>query len=120
MPMGPFHDSWTEADVDAVIARGDPEELLYVPIVVSLNPPNCAWAQGICIRFSTHEHPDVRANAILGFGHLARICGKLDEARVRPIIEAAFYDPEQVVRWNANTAASDVGMFLDWIIPRPE
>jgi len=118
--MGPFKDGWTQADAEAIIARGDPEEILYVPIVVALNPPDCAWAQEICIRLAAHEHPDVRANAVLGFGHLARICGKLDEARVRPIIEAALRDPDRRVRGQADAAASDVGMFLDWLIERPD
>jgi len=35
--MGPFFDGWTEADVDVILARGNPEELLYVPIVVGMN-----------------------------------------------------------------------------------
>jgi len=119
--MGPFKAGWTKADAEAIIARNDPEDVLYVPIVVSLDPPDLAWAQDICIRLSSHEHEDVRANAVLGFGHLARICGELDEARVRPIIEAAFHDPTDRVRGAAGNAASDTGMFLDWLFPtRPE
>ena len=118
--MGPFRDGWTQADAEAIIVRDDPEDVLYVPIVVSLNPPDCAWAQEICIRLSSHPHEDVRANAVLGFGHLARICGALDEARVRPIIESALNDPSPRVRGAADNAASDTGMFLDWLFPPRE
>ncbi|MEJ0060524.1 MAG: hypothetical protein WDM79_13550 [Terricaulis sp.] len=88
-----LREGWTQADAEAVIARGDPEELLHIPLYVSLNPPDCAWSQDICIALTAHEHEDVRGNAVLGFGHLARLCGALDEARVRPILEAALVDP---------------------------
>jgi hypothetical protein len=37
--MGPFREGWTVADVEAVVARGDPSVLLYVPLVVSMSPP---------------------------------------------------------------------------------
>ena len=76
--MGPFRDGWTEADIEAVLANGEPQELLYVPIVVSLDPPDWAWSQAICVRLAGHPDANVRGNAILGFGHLARVCGKLD------------------------------------------
>jgi hypothetical protein len=35
--VGPFDAGWTEEDVDAVLRRNDPDELLYVPIVVGMN-----------------------------------------------------------------------------------
>lgn len=75
--MNPFADGWEEAKVDAVLARGDPNELLHVPILISLDPPDCAWSFEICKRLATHADARVRANAILGFGHLARTCGAL-------------------------------------------
>lgn len=112
--MGPFADGWDEAKVEAVLARGDPRELLHVPIVVSLDPPEAAWAEAICHRLATHADAEVRANAILGYGHLARTLGVLDEARVRPLIEAALNDADPRVRANAETAASDISFFLGW------
>src|SRR5437870_596202 len=112
--MGPFADGWTETDVEAVLARGDPAELLYVPIVVPLDPPDCAWAEGICVRLSSHAHHNVRGNAILGFGHLARTCGRLTESVVRPIIQAALRDEHPYVRSQARNAADDVAQCLGW------
>ncbi|HRK62923.1 MAG TPA: HEAT repeat domain-containing protein [Terricaulis sp.] len=111
--MGPFADGWDEAKVEAVLARGDPEELLYAPIVVSLDPPDCAWAFSICKQLADHADPRVRANAILGFGHLARTCGAL-ERDIAPLIEAALGDPEWDVRAKANDAAHDINHFLGW------
>jgi len=114
--MGPFQDDWTMADVEAVIARGDPQELLYVPIVVSMNPPDCTRAQQICIDLATHSHPNVRSNALLGFAHLARNCRWLDEAVVRPIVEAALQD--ETLRGRALDVADDLEVFLGWRIER--
>lgn len=54
--MGPFQDGWTEQDVAAVIARGVPDELLYVPIVISMDPPDFEWSQAICISLASHWH----------------------------------------------------------------
>mgnify|MGYP001156899473 CR=1 FL=1 len=36
--------TFTHADVIAAIERDDPDELLYVPVAVSLNAPDLAWA----------------------------------------------------------------------------
>jgi len=59
-------------------------------------------------------HPDrtVRANALLGFAHLARTCGRLDEAVVRPLVEAGLADPE--LRGRALDVADDLLMYLGW------
>ncbi len=111
--MNPFADGWDEAKVEAVLARGLAEELLHVPIVVSLDPPDCAWSFAICLRLAAHDDDRVRANALLSFGHLARTCGALDQA-ARPLIEAALSDANEDVRFRANDAAHDINHFLGW------
>lgn len=115
--MGPFRDGWTEQDVDAVIARGLPEELLYVPIVISMDPPDCAWSERICLALAAHEHFNVRGNAILGFGHLARTCGHLNLAAVIPVISAALGDSHEYVRGHADAAAADLLHYLGVQVP---
>jgi hypothetical protein len=112
--MNPFKDGWIEADVEAVLDRGDPSQLLYAPITVSLNPPDCVWAQAICVRLARHPDPNVRGNAICGFGHLARTCGSLDESIVRPLVEAALCDTEQYVYGHAQDAVADLTHHLGW------
>ncbi|HYW11607.1 MAG TPA: hypothetical protein VE871_06600 [Longimicrobium sp.] len=116
----PFSDGWTMADVEAAIARDEAAELLHVPILVSMDPPDCAWAQEICIRLAAHPHANVRGNAILGFGHLARTCGALDEPRVRPLVESALHDEDDYVRGQADAAAGDLEHFLGWRIEGAE
>lgn len=111
--MGPFRNGWDEAQIEAVLANGDPEELLYLPIVISLDPPHCAWSFDICRRLAAHADARVRANPILSFGHLARTCGALQPS-IRPLIEAALDEPDQNVRFKANDAAHDINHFLCW------
>jgi hypothetical protein len=112
--MGPFREGWTEEDVEAVLARDDPQEVLHVPIVVSLSPPDSAWAEAVCVLLASHPHPAVRGNAVLGLGHLARICRRLDEAVVRPVVERALRDECPQVRGKAQGAADDLETFLGW------
>jgi hypothetical protein len=72
-PITNTPNTWDEVDVAARIARDDPEALLYIPIWVSMDPPGRIWAERLCVRLSSHPDANVRANSILGFGHLARI-----------------------------------------------
>jgi hypothetical protein len=114
--MNTIKDGWIREEMEATIERNQPDELLYVPIWVSMNPPDCAWAQDVCVRLSRHPHFNVRGNAILGLGHLARTCGVLDEVVVKPLIEGALLDSDEYVRSKANTAASDIVWYLGWQI----
>jgi hypothetical protein len=117
MTMGPFRDGWTKADVEQVIAADDPADLAYAPVVVSMDPPDAAWAADVCRRLSDHPDEWVRGNAILGFGHLARTTGELDEAVVIPIVQAARTDPSPVVAGKADDAVSDLQHWLGWRFP---
>ena len=110
--MGPFVDGWTKRDVETVIDRGVTENLLYVPIVVSMDPPDCTWSQEICIALSAHPDFNVRGNAMLGFGHLARTCRELNLERVLPIIAAGILDSHEYVRGQATDAADHIKHYL--------
>jgi hypothetical protein len=109
----------SKEEVEAAIDRCDPEELLEVPISVSMYEQNPRWAQLVCLGLSAHAHPVVRGNAVLGFGHLARRFGKLDfEDVIIELIEDALHDPDEYVRDQANAAADDVECFLSCRINR--
>jgi hypothetical protein len=113
--MGPFKDGWTETEVEDVLDRDDPKELCVVPIVITnLGPPDFQWAEDICIRLAAHPDPNVRGNAILAFGYLARTCGKVTRAVVEPIVSAGLSDPHPYVRQHAEGAADDIEIYLNW------
>ncbi|HEX8635118.1 MAG TPA: hypothetical protein VF703_13305 [Pyrinomonadaceae bacterium] len=84
-----------------------------------LHSDDPAWAEDVCLRLARHEHFNVRGNAILGFGHLARIHRQLDERRVKPLIEDALREASDYVRGQADAAADEVEFFLKWKIDRP-
>jgi hypothetical protein len=106
-------------EIKAAIARDDPDDLSYAVISAALYSDDPDWAEGVCLRLANHEHFNVRGNAFLGFGHIARIHGKLDESGVKPLIEAALIDESDYVRGQANAAADDVEFYLKWKVNRP-
>lgn len=112
--MGPFSKGWTEEDVEHVIADGNPDELLYVPIVVGMNAADCdrEWAENICLLLASHSDFNVRGNAVLGFGHIARTCRALNIEKVLPIVQRALQDSHEYVRGHAEDAMSDIEFFL--------
>jgi len=101
-------------EMKAAIDRNDPNELPTAVIGVALYHDDPVFAQDVCVELATHEHDLVRGNAVLGFGHIARRCGSLDEGAVRPIIESALNDRSDYVRGQAWAAAEDVCHFLGW------
>jgi len=99
---------------EAAIVRDEPADLLYVPIAASMYSDNLEWAQGLCVRLARHPHANVRGNAVLGFGHLARRFGRLDRAVVEPLVRDALVDPNPFIAGQAQSAAEDLGHFLGW------
>ena len=106
--------------VTAALARNDPAELLHIPIALSLDPPeedHPGYAERICLELARHPHPNVRGNALLGFGHLARTAGVIREPeRVRSLVEAGLSDADPYISSQADAAASDLNHFLGWTI----
>jgi hypothetical protein len=105
-------------EVESAISGNDPEDLLIVVLSAALYSDDQRWAEDICLKLSKHEHFNVRGNAILGFGHIARIHRRLDQRKVQPVLEAALKDPSDYVRGQADVAADDVEFFLNWKVDR--
>jgi hypothetical protein len=106
-------------DVDAILAGAQPDKLHLVPIALSLNPPEDdrpGFAEAVCLRLSAHAEPLVRANALMGFGHLARLLRRFNDAdAVRAAMLAGLADPDSVISGQANAAAGDLRFFMDWL-----
>lgn len=111
--MGPFSDNWTTDQVDEVLAKGDADDLLYVPIVVSMNANSfgAEKAEEICVRLSCHADPRVRGNAVKGLGHIARVTGQFNREDSIECVRAAIADSDELVRSHAQDASSDIYMF---------
>ena len=104
----------TPDDVARVLSRGDPRELLYVPLSVGLHADDPVWAQGVCTGLASHPDGTVRGNALLGLGHIARVHGVLDEGVARPLLLAGLDDESEHVRGQARSAIDDVEHCLGW------
>jgi len=108
--MGPFKDGWTESQVEEVIERNSIDEVLYAPIVVSMDPPSFEWSNAVCLKLCEHPDETVRGNAILGFGHLARTCGRVSSSAIEKVREA-FLDESNYVQGHAIDAKDDIEHF---------
>ena len=104
----------SSAEVEAALSRDSAEELLIAAVSVGLYAEDLDWAASVCCRLAVHPHPNVRGNALLSFGHLARRFRRLDRGRTLPLIVDGLGDPDPFVRGQADAAADDVEHFLGW------
>ena len=98
------------------LERDDPLELQRLIVAISMDHPEVDFAVEMCLRLVNHRDEQVRANAILGFGHLSRRFGELPQDTIKPLIEDGLRDDSDVVRGQAWAAARDVMQFLGWKI----
>lgn len=71
----------TEYDIEDGLARGDLKGLRLVALSFALHSRDPKQAEEICLRLARHEDANVRANAILSLGHIARIHHRLTEPK---------------------------------------
>jgi hypothetical protein len=105
---------WSRDKVERALAADDAEALLSAVIAVSMHEEDQKYSEQLCLRLSRHSHFNVRGNAILGFGHIARIHGKLNQEFVYPIIADALKDGNEYIRGQAECAKDDTTQFLGW------
>ena len=104
----------SRTELDNAIRQNNVDVLIRSVISIALYHEDAEWVAGVCKCLSKHANPTVRGNAILGFGHLARRFGSLDEATVKPIIERGLSEIDSYVNGQAWAAASDVTHILNW------
>jgi hypothetical protein len=108
----------TPQEVEQIMMRNDPEELRFVPISVSMFSNDLDSAQTTCSLLANHADANVRGNAVLSFGHLARRFGQLDLRVVEPIYRSALNDADDYVRSQAQDMLDDIRYYLrlsdDW------
>ena len=93
------------------IKANDPDVLGPMILAVALYEDDFDTAYDACVQLSSHPDEVVRGNAILGFGHLARLFGRLgDEAS--PIVKKGLVDASEYVRGQAYAAAGDLQHFM--------
>ena len=106
--------------VEDALLRDDPGELEDLVLVVAIEGGDREWAECCCAQLAKHRNALVRGNALLGFGHIVRRFGRLDERRVKRLIELGLFDRHEYVREQAESAAQDLETFLSWRFDRPD
>ena len=105
----------SQAEIDNIIERNQLEELMLLPLSVGEYHSNWKYAQQICVKLCEHEHASIRANAVLGFGYIARTKGCLEKHIVKPLILRELRsNPEHSGR--IMDAISDINLYMDWQI----
>jgi hypothetical protein len=104
---------------EAALERDAPIELQQLILEVTLECEDREWAECCCAQLAKHRNANVRGNALLGFGHLARRFGRLDRNRVKRLIENGLHAHNEYVRERAESAADDLETFLSWSFDRP-
>ncbi len=117
---GPFSTNFTVKEIEDAIARDDLEQMIFVPLTVSMDPQSRIWGEHVCRRLSTHPDPNVRGNALEGFGHLARIYRWLNRTLDEPVLLKGLNDEHPWVRTKALDAIEDIEWVLGWVFPGRE
>ena len=55
------------------IAENNIDEIIHGIFCIAEGDDDPDYSEKLCLRLAEHEHPDVRAAAILGFGFIARV-----------------------------------------------
>ena len=105
--------------VEAAFDRDDPRELGDLVLEIALDAGEREWAQACCAELARHRNANVRGNALVGLGHLARRFGQLDPHRIKRLVSIALCDRSNYVRRQAKSAAEDLATFLDWEFEDP-
>ncbi|HEY5657235.1 MAG TPA: hypothetical protein VIY27_05555 [Myxococcota bacterium] len=105
--------------VEAAFERDDPRELADLALEIALDAGDREWAQACCAELARHRNANVRGDALVALGHLARRFGRLDPQRIKRIVSIALWDRNEYVRRQARVAAEDLATFLDWEFEEP-
>lgn len=98
---------------DAVARSGDVYALSRVAVSVALADDDLGWSTALLLSLARHENANVRGNALLGFGHLARRFRAIaSTAAVAAAITTGLADADAFVRGQADAAADDFQQFI--------
>jgi hypothetical protein len=101
--------------VEQALLSTDAEAAGIAVLSASLYSDDPAWIEALCVRASSHPDANVKGNAVLGFGHVARRFRHFIEAQTAlKIIDAALKDSRYDVRGQAESAADDIETFTDY------
>lgn len=102
---------FSKADAALVFERGVPREVSEALISLALYEEDWRWVQELALQYLEHPDADLRMTAATALGHIARLHGTLDTARVVPALRTLLSDPRTAGR--ASDALDDIEMFTE-------
>ena len=106
-------DNLSHDAAEALATGGDATALSKALVSLSLSDPDLRWTAELLLGLTHHENPNVRGNALLGLGHLARRFRALpDRDAAAAAVKAGLADANAFVRGQADSAADDLESFL--------
>ena len=105
------------AVIETILATGSIDDLARLSIAVGEYCPEWKYAQDVCLRLAEHPDENVRANACLGLGYIARTCGRLEQHLVKPVLLREFRCQTKL-RGQIADAIEDLNFFLGWRLAR--
>jgi hypothetical protein len=109
----PPHLSEDRATIEMILATGSIYDLERLSIAVGEDYPDWKYAQDVCLRLAEHSNDNVRANACLGLGYIARTQGRLEQHLVKPILLRELRCQTEF-RGKIADAIDDINFFLGW------
>ena len=95
---------------EAAFQSGEPHRIREALIRCAFHEEDYSWVEGRCLEYLRHPDPTIRQVAATSLGHLGRIHGTLDAARVIPALQALLVDSE--VAGSAQDALDDIRRFV--------
>jgi hypothetical protein len=99
------------AEAERVLAAGDPDAVCDALVRLAFHEPDWRWVQDLCLARLDGASVWVRRAAAICLGHLARIHGILDRAKVEAALRDAAKRHEDT-RGAVDDALGDIRHFL--------
>ena len=101
------------SQIAEILATGSIAELEILSLSIGEDCPDWKYAQDVCLQLTEHPAGNVRANACLGLGYIARNHRKLEKHLVKPVL---LRELRAQTEWQVKIAdaISDINFFLGW------
>ena len=97
-------------DAEAAFASGNVKSICEALVSISLYEKDGKWAQNKCLEFLGSENSEIKAVAVTGLGHIARVHRQLDKEKVLAALASNQYDV--AIAGQIEDAIDDINMFV--------
>lgn len=101
-----------KAAAGELLLSGDEEKMVMGLLGAVEGNNKWRWVQDQCLRFVDDPRVTVARVAIMCLGHLARMEGKRDLDKVKPVLDACLKHHDPAIRGVTEDALSDIAIFI--------